>query len=105
MGALILLRSDMAGRLRSGLAIHSHIKACVTFTYQQINSQSSPAKLDKLDDVDVFAAGWPWKGHLSIVGPDGCKGASTFQIPRGKSRNIEGKFERDLHLGCETGLV
>jgi hypothetical protein len=41
----------------------------------------SPAKLDKLDEVGVFAAGWPWKGHLSIVGPDGCKGHPHFKSP------------------------
>jgi hypothetical protein len=41
----------------------------------------SPVTLDKLDDPDVFAAGWPWKDHLSVVGPDGCKGHPHFKSP------------------------
>ena len=64
----------------------------------------SPATLDILDDPEVFAAGWPWKDHLSIVGPDGCKGHPHFKSPKESHVTIKRKFERDLHLGCETGL-
>lgn len=41
----------------------------------------SAATLDKLDEPEVFAAGWPWKNHLDIVGTDGCKGHTHFKSP------------------------
>lgn len=42
----------------------------------------SPATLDRLDDPNVYKAGWPWKDHLSIVGPDGCKAHPHFKSPQ-----------------------